>query len=438
MTELATDPAPQGRDPLPHDPGRPDGLAARRGAGPSAPRRVDPVLLGAILLLVALGVVFVYSASAVQAVRMGDEFHFLWRQLLGVGVGLALMVVALRMGTERVARLAYPLLLATLALLVLVPLVGKTAGGARRWIPLGPLNLQPAEIAKVVLVLYLARSLSRKAGRLRSFSVGVLPHLLVTALVAGLCLLQKDMGTGVLLFVVLLTMLFVAGARVYYLFGALLAAAPVGAFLVWLNPYRLTRLLTFLHPELYKHDKTYQLWQSLLGTAEGGWLGVGLGQGKGKLDYLPAAHTDFIAAIIAEEAGLAGILLVIGLFVLLVWRGFRAARRAETAFGCYLAVGLTALLGGQALLNLAVVLGMAPTKGLTLPFVSYGGSSLFTLLGASGLLLAVSAERGGFLARAPAAVRVAAPAPRLPPGEAGRGSRRRGEAQLLGTEETPS
>jgi cell division protein FtsW len=220
--------------------------------------------------------------------------------------------------------------------------------------------------------------------------------------VAGLCLLQKDMGTGVLLFVVLLAMLLVAGARVSYLFGALVAAAPVGAFLVWLNPYRLTRLLTFLHPEQFKRKETFQLWESILGTASGGWLGVGLGEGKGKLDYLPAAHTDFIAAVIAEEAGLLGILLVIALFLVLVWRGFRAARRAEGAFGCYAAVGLTTLIGGQALLNLAVVLGMAPTKGLTLPFVSYGGSSLFTLLAASGLLLAVSAERGGFLARAPA------------------------------------
>jgi cell division protein FtsW len=387
-----------------------EGGSARPAA---AAARVDPLLLAAILLLVATGVVFVYSASAVQAGRLGDEFHFLTRQLLGLGIGLALGLVALRLGSERVGRLTYPLLLATLGLLVLVPLVGKTAGGARRWIPLGPLNLQPAEIAKVVVVLYLARSLSRKQGRLQSFSIGVLPHVLVTAVVAGLCLLQKDMGTGVLLFVVLLTMLFVAGARVSYLFGALAAAAPVGALLVWLNPYRLTRLLTFLHPEQFKRKETFQLWESILGTASGGWLGVGLGQGKGKLDYLPAAHTDFIAAVIAEEAGLLGVLLVIALFVLIVWRGFRAARRAETAFGCYAAVGLTTLIGGQALLNLAVVLGMAPTKGLTLPFVSYGGSSLFTLLGASGLLLAVSAERGGFLDRAPAAVRTR-PSPRRP------------------------
>jgi len=314
--------------------------------------------------------------------------------------------------------------------------VGKTAGGARRWIPLGPLNLQPSEIAKVVLVLYLAYSLSRKQGRLRSFSIGVLPHLLVTALLAGLCLLQKDMGTGVLMLVVLLTMLFVAGARISYLLGAFAAAVPIGALLVYFQPYRLERLLTFLHPEQFKHGKTYQLWQSLLGTAEGGWLGVGLGQGKGKLDYLPAAHTDFIAAVIAEEAGLIGILAVIALFVVLVWRGFRAARRAEGPFGCYLAVGLTTLIGAQALLNLAVVLGMAPTKGLTLPFVSYGGSSLFTLLGASGLLLAVSAERGGFLARAPAAVRTRG-APRLPPGHPTRAIEAAAGLTRAPVEETP-
>lgn len=379
------------------------GAPARAGA---APARVDPLLLGAILLLVAVGLVFVYSASAVQAGLAGDEFHFLKRQLLAAGVGLGLLLLAVRLGTERVARLAYPLMGASLLLLLLVPLVGRTAGGAQRWIPLGPLNLQPAEVAKVALVLYLARSLARKQDKVRLFSIGLLPHVLVTGVVAALCLWQKDLGTGFVLFLVLLAMLFAAGARVAYLLGALAAVLPVAYHLVRHTEYRWQRIVAFLDPVRFKDTIGFQLWESLLVTSKGGWLGQGLGQGRGRLYYLPAAHTDFIAAVIAEEAGLAGLALLVGLFAVVVWRGLRATVRARDAFGCYAALGMTTLIGGQALVNLAVVLGMLPTKGLTLPFVSYGGSSLLTLLGGAGVLLAVSAERGGFLVRAPGAVRV--------------------------------
>jgi cell division protein FtsW len=296
----------------------------------------------------------------------------------------------------------------TLVLLALVPLIGKTAGGAQRWIPLGPLHLQPAELAKVALVLYLARSLARKRDKVRIFSIGLLPHVLVTGVLAGLCILQKDLGTGVILFLVLLAMLFAAGARVVYILGALVAAAPLGYHLVRNTEYRWQRVMAFLEPARFKDTIGFQLWESLLITTKGGWFGQGLGQGRGRLYYLPAAHTDFIAAVVAEEAGLLGLGLVIGLFAVLIWRGVRACLRAEEAFGCYVALGMTVLLGGQALVNLAVVLGMLPTKGLTLPFVSYGGSSLMTLLGGAGVLLAVSAERGGFLSRAKGVVRVAA------------------------------
>lgn len=377
----------------------------------------DPILLGAILALVAVGAVFVYSASAVAAGRrLGDEFHYLKRQLLSAAIGFALLAAALRLGHKKVAALAYPILAVTFFSLVAVKFVGKTAGGAQRWIPLGPLNFQPAEAAKVALVLYLARSLAKKQDKVRLFSIGLLPHLLVTCALVGLCLWQSDLGTGFILFMVLFAMLFAAGARVSYLVGAGLLAAPVAWHLIQSTPYRAARWLAFLDPERYKSGPGFQLWESLLGTANGGWLGQGLGQGKGKLFFLPAAHTDFIAAVIAEEAGLVGVLLLIMLFAVVVWRGIRAALRASDAFGCYAALGVTALIGAQALVNLAVVFGLLPTKGLTLPFVSYGGSSIITLLAACGVLLSVSGERGGFLARAPAAVRVGAPiggAPRL-------------------------
>jgi cell division protein FtsW len=388
-------------------------------AGPRAASGYDPVLLGAIVALVAIGCVFVYSASAVDAGRkLGNEFYYLERQLLAAVLGFGGLWMALRLGHRRVIALAYPLLAATLLLLVAVMIVGKTAGGAQRWIPLGPLHLQPAELAKVVLVLYLARSLARKKEKVRIFSIGLLPHLVVTSVIVGLCLWQHDMGTGVILFLVMFAMLFAAGAPVSYLIGAGIAAAPVAFYFLRYTAYRWERVLAFLDPEGHKTGVGYQLWESLLNTANGGWFGLGLGQGKGKLGYVPAAHTDFIASVIAEEVGLLGILLLILLYAVVVWRGARAALRASEPAACWAALGFTALIGAQALVNLMVVFGLLPTKGLTLPFISYGGSSLITLLGGCGVLLSISAERGGFLARTPAAVRVGAPiggAPRLGP-----------------------
>jgi cell division protein FtsW len=296
---------------------------------------------------------------------------------------------------------------------VLIPGVGRVAGGARRWIPLVVVNFQPAELAKVALVLYLAQSLARKRDKVRMFSIGFLPHVLITLLLVGLCLAERDMGTGVIMLLVLFTMLFAAGARISWLVGAVLLAIPVGWRLIAGTPYRMERWLAYLDPWGHRDGAGFQLVESLLGIGNGGWIGQGLGQGKGKLFYLPAAHTDFIAAVIAEEVGLVGMSLLVLLFALLVWRGFRATALAPDPFGCYLALGLTTLIGSQALVNLSVVLGLLPTKGLTLPFVSYGGSSLFTMLAGAGVLLAVSTERGGFLSRAPGAVRVGAAAPRL-------------------------
>jgi cell division protein FtsW len=388
------------------------GEATTRSAAPARPPiPFDGLLLFAVLGLAAVGAVMVYSASAIpagQSRRLGfDEFYYLKRQLVAGGVGLALLALALRLGHRRIAALAYPVLGLTLAALALVPFIGKTAGGAQRWIPLGPVQFQPAEAAKVALVLYLAHSLARKQGKVRIFSIGVLPHLIVTAVFVLLCLVQRDMGTGVIMFLVLLAMLFAAGARIGYLLLALILALPVAWHLVKSTPYRWARVMAFLDPERYRSGPGFQLWESLLGTANGGFFGQGLGQGKGKLFYLPAAHTDFIAAVIAEEAGLLGMLLLLALYAVVVWRGLRAALNASEPFGCYAALGVTTLVGAQALVNLAVVFGLLPTKGLTLPFVSYGGCSLMTLLAASGLLLSVSGDRGGFLRQPRAAARLA-------------------------------
>ncbi len=367
------------------------------------PRAFDAWLAAAVLLLTAGGLVMVYSASAVKAgTELHDQFYFLKRQLVAAGLGLGLLLLGLRLGARGAEKLAYLLLGVTVLalLLVLVPGIGRVAGGARRWINLGLFSFQPAELAKVALVLYLARSLARKQEKMKLFSIGLLPHLLVTLLLMGLCLLQRDFGTGVVLALVLFAMLFAAGAKVSYLLGAVLLAIPVAWRVVAGTPYRMQRIQAFLDPFQHREGAGWQMVESLLGIGNGGWLGQGLGQGKGKLFYLPAAHTDFIAAVVAEEVGLVGIALLLLLYAIVAWRGFRAALRATDPFACYAALGLTVLITAQALINLSVVFVLLPTKGLTLPFVSYGGSSLLTLLGATGLLLAISGDRGGFLARA--------------------------------------
>lgn len=356
----------------------------------------DPWLLLPVLLLVAGGLVMVYSASAVKAgAELHDPFHFLERQLAAALVGLLALLAGLRLGARGAEKLATAVLgLAVLSLLLaLVPGIGAAAGGARRWIGLGPFHFQPAELAKVALVLYLARSLARKQSQVRVFSIGFLPHLLVAGVLAGLCLLQRDLGTGVVLALVLFAMLFAAGAKVSYLVGAALLAVPIAWKAVAGTPYRMERIEAFLDPFRHRGGAGFQMVESLLGIGSGGWLGQGLGQGKAKLFYLPAAHTDFIAAVVAEEAGLLGVALLLLLYAAFTWRGFRAAFRAPDAFGCYAALGITVLVAAQALINLSVVFVLLPTKGLTLPFVSYGGSSLVTLMGASGLLLAISAPR---------------------------------------------
>ena len=353
----------------------------------------------------------VYSASAMTAQqRLGDQFYYLKRQLVACGIGLGLLVLALKLGYRRISALAYPLLgvAFVLLVLVLVPGIGRVAGGARRWIDLGLIRFQPAEAAKVALVLYLARSLSRKQDRLQVFSIGFLPHIAVTGIMAGLVLLERDLGTVVIMGMVLFTMLFAAGVRVRWLLGAVVLLAPLFWYLVASTPYRLQRFLAYLDPWGHRDGAGFQLVESLLGIGNGGWLGQGLGEGKGKLYYLFAAPTDFIAAVIAEETGLLGVAAILALYAVLVWRGLRAARRASDPFGCYVAVGLATLVGSQALVNFAVVFGLLPTKGLTLPFISYGGSSLMTLLGAMGILLSVSADRGGFLAPGVQAIRVGA------------------------------
>ncbi len=360
----------------------------------------DAVLLWAVLALTGLGLVMIYSASAVAArQRSGDEFFYLKRQLIAAIFGMGALVLALRLGYRRLQRLAYPLLvLAFVSLcMVLLPGIGQSIGGARRWIHFPGASLQPAELAKLSFVVYLAYSLSKKREKVKIFSIGFLPHCLVALLFMGLCLLEPDFGSAVEIALLLFAMLFAAGARISWLVGSVLGAAPFVYLAIARSPYRKRRILAFLDPWSHRHDIGYQIAESLMSIGSGGLWGLGLGDGRQKLYFLPEAHTDFIFSIIGEELGLLGSVLVISLYGIILWRGFRAALNATEAFGTYLAVGLTAMIGFGALTNLGVAMGVLPTKGLTLPFVSYGGTSLVGSLFAAGVLLSISQSRGGFL-----------------------------------------
>ncbi|HEY0097075.1 MAG TPA: putative lipid II flippase FtsW [Archangium sp.] len=364
----------------------------------SAPVRFDPLLLCAVLSLVSLGLVMVYSASAVMAQdKLGDSLYFLNRQLMAAGMGVVAMAVGMKVGWRRLARLAYPLLLVTLVLmvLVLIPGIGTTAGGARRWIRLPGFGLQPAEVAKFAWVVYLSYSLAKKREKVATFSVGFLPHLLLCGLLVGLSMLQPDFGSSVLLVFLLFALLFAAGTKVSYLVGSVLLALPLAYAAVASSPYRMKRVLAFLDPWAHRHDIGYQVAESLMSIGSGGLTGLGLGDGRQKLFFLPEAHTDFIFAIIGEELGLVGVVLLVSLYGIVIWRGIRASLAAPETFGTYLGLGLTSIIAFQATVNMCVAMGLLPTKGLTLPFVSYGGTSLVVLMGAAGVLLSLSASVDG-------------------------------------------
>ncbi len=356
----------------------------------------DHSLLAVTMILALVGLVMVFSASAIVAGnRFQDPGFFLKRQLAWLVFGFILMHLTSRIDYTIWKKLSIPLLLCILLLLVmvLVPSLGVAAKGARRWLRLGPLSIQPAEIVKLVAVIYMAAYLTKKGDKITLFRAGLLPALIVIGLLSGLVLLEPDLGTVVVLGLVTVGMCFLAGARVSHLLTLGLCAIPAALALVLGSGYRRQRLMTFLAPWKDASDAGFQITQSFLAFGSGGPFGVGLGEGKQKLFFLPEAHTDFVLALIGEELGLIGTATVTLLFAFFVWRGFQIAARARMPFGRYLGMGITLLIGGQALVNAAVVTGLLPTKGLTLPFVSYGGSSLVVSLIGAGILLSISRDR---------------------------------------------
>lgn len=362
----------------------------------SVPERpYDLWLLGAVLGLLTIGTIEIYASTAADTLtRLGDAYYYLERQLVFVGIGGLAMWIAARLDYKKLRQWTYPLLLLSLALLG-AALFSPARNGASRWIPMGPFSFQPVEIAKLALVTYLAYSLGRKADRVKTFTIGFVPHLVVCGAMMVLLLKQPDLGSSVVLGLTTLGILFMAGTRISYIVLALLAAAPVAYYLVVGTPWRLQRFLAYFNPEAYASTEAYQYLQARLAMGSGGVFGAGLGNGHQSLGYMPEAHNDFILAPIGEEMGYVGVALVLILFGLLVWRGVRAALGARDVFGGYLAFGITLLFAVQVLFNVGVVLGILPNKGITLPLVSYGGTSLIVTMFLVGLVLNVGrrAER---------------------------------------------
>jgi cell division protein FtsW len=365
------------------------------GPTPKVTGPADAILYGTVVALVAFGVVMVYSSSAVFASQQfHDGQHFLIRQGIYAAMAMLLMVAIAKIDYHRYRRFTYPILAGAVILLIAVVAgFGRTAGGAARWIQVGPINIQPAEIAKLALIFYLAYSLSKKRENIRSFTVGFLPHMLMAGFLILLCLRQPDFGSSVMIALLTFVLLFAAGAKTGYMLGAGIIAGGLGYLLVTNNEMRMRRIRAFLEPFEHRYDIGYQISESLMSFGSGGVTGVGIGDSRQKLFFLPEAHTDFISAIVGEELGFIGILLIVVAFALVIARGLRAAFRAADDYGTYLALGITMFVGLQAFTNLAVAMGMLPTKGLVLPFLSYGGSSLLVNCAAVGVLLNVSRPR---------------------------------------------
>ena len=350
-------------------------------------------LLVPTVLLIAVGMVEVLSASSVEAyITYHTSFWFFGRQLMYVGMGTVALVAGWRLPYRVWQRAAVPFLGVTvlLMLLALQPAAGRSAYGASRWIALGPFTLQPSEFAKLGLVAFAAMILTKKWDKLHDGGHLALPLGLVVIVVAGIVMLQHDLGTTVVLCSSVFIVVFVAGAQMKHLGAAAVAAMVLGGYTVLGTAYRRARFLSFINPSLDPGGTGYQLTQGLISLGSGGWLGVGLGASRGKWGNVPNAHTDFIFAILGEELGFIGELAVLACFVTLIYAGVRIALRAPDVFGRLLATGITAWIGVQAVVNLGAVTGLLPITGVPLPLVSFGGSALIATMAAIGVLASVA------------------------------------------------
>jgi cell division protein FtsW len=359
------------------------------------PRKLTPDmwLFGVAVVLLSAGVVMVYSASAIVAAdRFRDPYFFLKKQLFWALLGSVAMLAAVRVDYRKLERFVMPALIVAgvMLVLVLVPPFGQAINGTRRWIRFGVVSFQPAELAKLALVIYLAAFLARRHEQLSDIRRGLLPPLLVAGVFAALVFVQPDLGNCLTLIALTFGLLYLAGSPARYLGWALAPALPLLAIAIYAAPYRLRRMTAFWDPWSDPRGSGFQIIQSWLAFGNGGLFGQGVGGSRQKLFYLPESHTDFIFAVVGEELGFVGAVVFVALFAVLIWRGLRIGLRAPEPFGAYLALGITLLIATQVLVNLGVVTGLLPTKGLPLPFISFGGSALLMTMLSTGVLLNIS------------------------------------------------
>jgi cell division protein FtsW len=356
-------------------------------------KKPDVVMLVATLFLVSLGTVMVYSSSSIVSLeRFGDEYFFLKKQILFALIGIIAMIIMTKIPYLLWRRTAYAGILISLGLLslLLIPGLGVKVGGATRWLRVGGFSFQVTELVKVALVIFLAHYLTKKKEHIREFFRIFPVPLFLTLAMVFLIMLQPDFGTAVIMIILLMFMFYLAGSRIFHLAGFVAAFIPIAVTLVICESYRIQRLLSFRNPWDDPTRSGFQIIQSFISFGSGGAFGVGLGDSMQKLFYLPEPHTDFILSVIAEEVGFIGVAVVIVLFALLIIRGFMISFNTTDLFGTLLSAGLTIIIAIETFINMAAVMGLTPTKGLALPFLSYGGTSLIMSMTAVGIVLNIS------------------------------------------------
>lgn len=353
-------------------------------------------ILVPVVILLCIGIIMVYSSSAFMSTeKYGNSIHYVWKHLFTVLIGFMGMIFFVKLDYQDIKKFVIPLLVFSFILLILVfvPGIGMSAGAkstVKRWINMRLLTFQPSELVKITMVIFLSKYISKNANRMNTLRYGIMIPIAVMVVFQGIILLQPDFGAAMSIGIITLTLLIIGGIQWRYIVSVIAVSIPAVIVLIIAAPYRLKRILAFIDPWKDSQGTGYQLIQSFYAFGMGWITGVGIGSSKQKLYFLPEAHTDFIFSLIGEETGLIGAVIVVGLFVYLLIRGFKIAMQAEDSFGYYLAIGLTVMIGSQALINFAVSTGLMPTKGLPLPFISYGGSALLVNMMAVGILINIS------------------------------------------------
>ncbi|MBF0111636.1 MAG: putative lipid II flippase FtsW [Desulfamplus sp.] len=356
----------------------------------------EPAILFPVIILAGLGIIMVHSASAsISVTEHGSALYYVKKQFIFCAMGLVIMFVASLIPYKMLNHLAYFILFSAFLFLlaVQVPGLGIKAGGAYRWLNVAGFTFQPSEFAKLALIIFLAYSLSKKQEMISNFLVGFLPHVFILGLLAVLILIQPDLGTVVIMGAISWIMMFVAGVRIIHLLSPAPLLVPFIYFLVYKVEYRMARIFAYRNPWDDPLNTGYQITHSLKAFGSGGLFGKGMGMGMQKLHYLPEPHTDFILSIIGEELGLVGVLGILTLYTIVIIKGIGIAREADTLFGTFLATGITSSLALQVTINTGVTMGLLPTKGLTLPFLSYGGTSLIMNMAGMGILMSIAASK---------------------------------------------